>query len=306
VDDMCARNKSGFTLIELMITLIIASFLVVTLNRVLQQSSLARLFVERRVRDGFFIGTLAQELTYDFSGITTQYAAQESEEKEKQKKVTPPIQIGRGPDNTIQELRFFSVNAREYKKHHVPTEIVYTLLLSDKTKKTYTLTRELKTQESSKRREFQAPPVAFLDNITKCTVQFVKQKSKDETKKEGEIPFILLDEWSLKEQKQESQNQTAEKKSQKTEFEDISHIRITITYIKNERGTIESITLLIPIFLNKQPETPETPGKKPEIETQPKKVAKKKAIQDSNKEELVLLEDRTTSMLKLMFKGSNG
>lgn len=311
-------NRPGFSLIELMITLVIASFLIMTLNTALQQSSQARLFVKKRVKDGLFIGALNETLMYDFSGITMQYPTQvtEKSEKKEDEQLKPPIHIKRGTDNNIQEIRFFSINAREYKKHHEPCEIIYTLKETDKTKKNFTLVRTIKTHDATtQRREFEIPPITFLDNIRQCTIQFVKQQSKNKAKEEESL-FILLDEWPFKEKEQEQkkgakkpviQSGTAQAKKQeeKKELEDISHIRITLTYVKNERGAIEAITILIPIFLNKQltmPATPENP--EPTKNEQSKKVAKTKKIEEKNKEELVLLEDRTNSMLKLiMSKG---
>jgi len=320
------NNKSGFSLVELMITLVIASFLIMTMNTVLQQTSRSRNFVDSCVRDSLHIGTLYEVLIYDFSGITMAYAIEESEknEKEIEKEIIPPIQITRGADNVIQEIRFFSINAREYKKHYAPTEIIYTLTLTNKTKKTYTLTRTVILKESSsQRKEFTIPPVALMNNITQCSIQFVKQKSKDEKKKDDVTPFVLFDKWPLKEKTEEKneskqnvkikestqpKEKTNEQKKEKKELEDISYVQLTFAYIKNERGAIESITFLIPLFLNKQAQISEK--KEPEKKKQPaqqneqqKKVAKKKKIKEKNKEELARIEERTNSMLNLIFKG---
>lgn len=305
VNKMYVHHKSGFTLIELMITLVIASFLFSVLNNILQQSARSRLFVEARVKDTFFIGTLAQALTQDFSGVTIWYPVLSQDEKEKQEKVVPPVQITRGIDNTIQELRFFSVNAREYATQHFPTEVVYNLTLSSTIKKTYTLTRKMKHSEQSKKSDFDIPPVVFLDNIVQCTVQFVKQKSNDEVTGQEDLPFELFDEWPAKKLKQEAktsellENDT-KNDSQKTEFETITYVRITMSYIKNERGVVEAITLLIPIFFNKQFEIKENQEKTSEKNEQKKENHKK--IEDQNREELVLLEERTSSMLKLILR----
>jgi len=280
-------NKSGFTIIELLFSLMIASFLIMTLTMILGQTNKARTFAQTEVHTALLKNSLITTLYQDFAGAILLQKKEETEGKSASAKTSSdkeeisPIVINRSSENMVEEIRFTTVSAVRYQTSPVTAEIIYSLVPSDQTKKIYKIQRKMivKNQDQSKQKE--SEPIVFLENIIKCTAQLVKLSAKDKSSNEGKNSFELIDEWPLesanakvladkekKEEKAAGKNQPPKASEQKKEIKEqkieIPYIKITIVYLKasasakatadktsHTRSVEEDFTLFIPLFIYK-------------------------------------------------------
>jgi prepilin-type N-terminal cleavage/methylation domain-containing protein len=306
------QKRSAFTLIELMISLLIASFLIMTLTMILQQTGKARQFVDILVGNGLLRTTLFEELSYDFSGMIVEKPISKKEGDKTEQKPLLPLMIKKSSEGMVEEFSFLTTNARAYKAHHKVMRVVYKLDLVDKAKKIYKITRFV--TEIGKKDQEKAYGVSFLDSIIAFDIAFV-QKRIEEKKEKKEEPFTVVQEWPIKKETKKTDKQQAK-------AEIVTHIQITMGYIKNRKGAPEIITMLIPLYnILEIPEiiAPKKEEKKQEKEKskEEKETASEEELTEAvpsatpftqntfNKmstEEIAALEDRTTKMLNSLFK----
>lgn len=264
-------NKNGFTIIELLFSLMIASFLIMTLTIILGQTGRAKDFAQKEVHTALLKNSLINVLYQDCVGIffleSKKDENKDSKEKTKTSSATkeeeiPPVIIKRSSENMVEEIRFTTICASMYQQSPIPTEVVYSLIPDNSPKKTYKIQRNITVKNIDQSKQKKHEPITFLENIVKCTAQLVKVAKKENENKES---FELIDSWpsekreDKKEVKKEKNTEKSEGKNQSQKPEEkkeekkaeIPYIKITIIYVVNDKGAQETFTLFIPLFIYK-------------------------------------------------------
>lgn len=326
-------NKNGFTIIELLFSLMIASFLIMTLTIILGQTGRAKDFAELHVHNALLKNSLINVLHQDCAGILFLVPKKDENKDSEQKSKTssgekvqdiPPIVIKRSSENMVEEISFTTVSASTYQQSPVPTEVVYSLIPDNTAKNIYKIQRSIAVKNVDQSKQKKHEPITFLENIVKCTAQLVKVSAKESvsaqaTPNKEKSSFELIDDWPLgkgedkKEVKEKKGTEKAGDKNQLPKPEEkkqeekivIPYIKITVVYLINKKGAEETFTLFIPLFITKKEEksAPTAPEKEsPEKATKNPADKEKEQLQEKQKQP-TLAQNRASKTLGSIFGG---